>query len=108
MTLSDRQWSFLKDLALLIQYADRRGWKLTGGELWRTLDQQKIYYREGKSSTLQSRHMKRMAIDLNLFIDGEYKPDSSDYKELGEFWESLNEFNRWGGNWNDGNHFERL
>lgn len=83
MKLSDKQWEFLKDVCLLIQFAERKGWKLTGGELW------------------------RMAIDFNLFIDGKFKQLTEDHRELGEFWESIRPENRWGGHWNDGNYYER-
>lgn len=107
MNLSDKQWEFLKDVALLIQYAERRGWKLTGGELWRHQHMQEYYYNNGLSQTLESNHEIRLAIDLNLFIDGDYKQETKDYKQLGNFWESLRKENRWGGHFDDGNHFER-
>jgi len=46
---------------------------------------------------------KRLAIDLNLFKDGEYLTDTEDHRFLGEFWESLG--GTWGGRWDDGNHY---
>lgn len=110
MTLSDRQWEFLKDVALLILFAERQGWKLTGGELWRPKEMQQIYVSRGQSNASQGFHQQRLAIDLNLFIDNEYKTATEEYSELGKFWESIRPENRWGGNFkarNDGNHFER-
>lgn len=110
MSLSDKQWEFLKDVAILVQYAERKGWKLTGGELWRPDEVQQLYVKQDKSNTDESYHEKRLAIDLNLFIDGEYRTDSDAYEPLGIFWEQIREENRWGGNFStitDGNHFER-
>lgn len=52
-------------------------------------------------------HERRLAIDLNLFIRGEYQTDSGRYARLGTYWKGLNPLNRWGGDFNrpDGNHF---
>lgn len=107
MTLSDKQWEFLKDVLLLIQFAERKGWKITGGELWRPQEMQDIYVERGMSQTREGQHQKRLAIDLNLFIDDQFKTKTEDHKPLGEFWESIRPENRWGGRWNDGNHYER-
>jgi hypothetical protein len=107
MTLSDKQWEFLKDVCLLIQFAERKGWKLTGGELWRPQEMQDIYVERGLSQTREGQHLKRLAIDLNLFVDGKFMQKTEDHKELGEFWESIRPENRWGGRFNDGNHYER-
>jgi hypothetical protein len=123
MTLSDHQWEFLKDVAKLIQFAEQQGIKLTGGELDRTIDQQRIYYSQGKSKTMNSNHLRRLAIDLNVFKDID-KDGDKDYttrykhvKVLGDYWELLHPRNRWGGDWNgndindekfiDTPHFER-
>lgn len=112
MSLSTKQWEFLQDVALLIQEAQRLGVKLTGGELYRTPYQQAKYVSEGKSLTLESKHLQRLAIDFNFFIEGELTYDYSNplLKALGDYWESLNKNNRWGGNWEtfrDTPHFER-
>lgn len=110
MKLSDHQWKFLKDVALLVLYAESRGHKLTGGELHRPEQLQELYKKQGKSNTNEGYHPKRLAIDLNLFINGVYQTDTEAYKGLGMFWEDLDELNRWGGNFStikDGNHFER-
>ena len=44
MSLSEKQWSFLKDVAKMIQWADSQGYKLTGGELMRPMAMQYLYY----------------------------------------------------------------
>jgi peptidoglycan L-alanyl-D-glutamate endopeptidase CwlK len=110
MSLSDEQAKFLLDACKLIEYATKKGWTVTGGEMYRTQAQQEIYFKEGKTKTLQSNHMRRLAIDLNFLKDGKPVWDKSQLADVGKFWESLNSFNRWGGNFKslpDTPHFER-
>jgi hypothetical protein len=56
-----------------------------------------------------SAHKRRLAIDLNLFKDGEYLDATEDHRELGEWWEMTGMSHgiplRWGGRFNDGNHY---
>jgi len=108
--LSEKQAQFLTDVALLIQWVNSQGWYVTGGELFRTREQQEIYVRQGKSKTYNSKHLKRLAIDLFLFKDGKVTWKLEDYRPLGEFWQSIRPENVWGGNFStlkDGVHFER-
>jgi len=108
MNLSNEQWIFLQDVAKLIIYAKNAGYKLTGGELYRTSYQQREYLRTGKSKTLRSKHLRRLAIDLNIFINGKLTYEPNDIRLLGEYWERLNSKNVWGGSWGwDAGHFER-
>lgn len=117
MKLSEKQGIFLLNVAKLIQWVNEQDQWVTGGELHRPDELQKIYVESGKSKTLDGQHPKRLAIDLNLFIEGVYRSDTEAYKPLGQFWVSLHPDNRWGGDWNkdgatederfsDGNHFE--
>lgn len=101
------QWAFLQDVAQLLQYAAAKGYTLTGGELWRTAEQEQLDVQQGLSHTMKSNHLRRLAIDLNYIVDGELKQTPAD---LGAYWESLNPQNRWGGNFTtlrDYPHFER-
>ena len=68
MSLVTEQAAFLLDVCKLIQFATERGFTVTGGELYRTLEQQQIYIKTGRSKTMNSMHLKRCAIDLNFFI----------------------------------------
>ena len=107
MTLREKQSLFLFNVSRLIAWSQGQGFDLTGGELWRTDEQQAIYLRNGKSKAPRSKHQDRLAIDLNLFIGGVYKTDSESYKPLAEFWESLHPDNRAGYRWGwDANHFQ--
>ena len=112
MSKSDEQWLFLKDVAKLIIYADDLGYKLTGGELYRTEEQQQIYLNEGKSQVSRSNHQDRLAIDLNLFVEGEIQWVKNEYWEaLGKYWKAVSPKNRWGGDYKtlkDPYHFERV
>jgi hypothetical protein len=110
MSLSDEQAAFLLDACNLIRYATEQGFKVTGGELFRTAEQQAIYVQTGRSKTLNSNHLKRLAIDLNFFKEGQIIWDKGILAPLGAYWETLNPKNRWGGNFKslvDCPHFER-
>ncbi len=108
--LIGEQARFLQDVALLVQYANRLGFVVTGGELWRTAEQQEIYMKQGKSLTNSSNHLRRCAIDLNFFHDGKLTYDISLLTPIGVFWESLDTKNSAGMFWKtfrDVPHFER-
>lgn len=110
MSLSQEQAAFLLDACKLIQHATSSGWTVTGGELSRTPEQQEIYFKQGKTKTMQSNHLRRLAIDLNFLKNGQPVWDKVQLADLGKFWESLSPLNRWGGNFKslpDVPHFER-
>lgn len=117
MSVIAEQAAFLKDVVKLLMKADELEYVVTGGELSRTVEQQAIYVKTGRSKTMDSSHLRRGAIDLNIFKNGKLC-SRDEIKPLGDFWESLNEKNRWGGNWRglvdsgksnfiDAPHFER-
>lgn len=91
----------------LLAWANANSYKITFGEAYRTEEQQALYVQQGKSKTMNSRHRDRLAIDLNLFVNGEYKTDKESYKPLGEKWKSYDPECVWGGDWGwDANHFQ--
>jgi len=95
MVLSVRQQSrFVRMVAVLILYAYELGYELTFGD---------AYAGGGIGHIPGSFHGKRLAVDFNLFRDGEYLTRTDDHRPLGEFWESLG--GTWGGRWGDGNHY---
>lgn len=101
MTLSEKQRKFTLLISKLIQWAYANGMELTLGEAYRTLEQQEIYFKQGKSKTLASKHLERLAVDFNLFIGGQYKTDKESYKPLAEYWKSLDPECVWGGDFNN-------
>jgi peptidoglycan L-alanyl-D-glutamate endopeptidase CwlK len=110
MSLVSEQAAFLIDVTKLIAKATELGFVVTGGELFRTIEQQEIYVKTGRSKTMNSIHLKRCAIDLNFFKDGKLTYDKGLLQPVGDYWESLNAKNQWGGNWRsfkDVPHFQR-
>lgn len=107
------QHAFLLDVAKLIAYCESKNIKLSAGEMFRTAEQQAIYFKQGKSKTMNSNHLKRLAFDLNFF-DDKFQPiiEKAKLQHIGDYWESLNrEKNRWGGNYKsfyDAPHIERV
>lgn len=101
------QAAFLLDVCKLIQFATERGYVVTGGELARTVEQQEIYVKTGRSTTMRSKHLDRLAIDLNFFKDGKLTYET---EEIGKYWQSLSPKNSAGMFWKsfkDAPHFER-
>lgn len=92
MSLRKEQSKFVRMVFKLIAYADHAGYELTFGDAWAR--------RDHKENSL---HYDRLAIDLNLFRDGEYLITTLDHRPLGEYWESIG--GSWGGRYGDGNHY---
>ena len=69
MSLSDKQWLFLKDVARFIGFIEEIGWKATGGDLLRSFLEQKRKYKAGlsKAEPGTGKHEKKLAIDLNFW-----------------------------------------
>lgn len=102
-TLGQKQRRFTKMIGLLIEFAYQKGYELTFGDAYRD---PRVHGDQGvkKSySAASSVHKVRLAVDFNLFKDGVFLQNSSDHKELGEYWESMG--GTWGGRFNDGNHY---
>lgn len=100
MSLSQQQRVFTLNVAKLIQFAFSKGIELTFGEAYRTREQQLLYVQSGKSKTMNSNHLRRLAVDFNFFKNGNLTYKFEDIKEIGDYWESLHPKNRWGGDWN--------
>ena len=109
MKLSHKQIIFSLNIADLIIYANSLGIGLTFGDAYRHPYLQEYYLRTGKSKTSKSKHLKRLAVDFNHFIDGNLTYDKKKTQILGDYWESLHPSNRWGGNFKsfiDTPHYE--
>lgn len=104
VTLREKQSLFVKLVAQLIQKATEMGYELTFGEAYRTPEQAILNAKAGKGIK-NSVHCDRLAIDLNLFKDGRFLGSTEDHRKLGEWWEKLNPDCRWGGRFEDGNHY---
>ena len=103
--LLEAQWRFAQRLPLLLAHVSTLGLRCTLGEAWRPPETAALYARQKRGSKT-SLHLDRLAIDLNLFdADGRYLSTTEAHRPLGEFWEALDPYCRWGGRFNDGNHY---
>lgn len=110
MSLLQEQHAFSRDLVKLLEYCFSRGYEVSMGEVQRTVEQQQIYVRSGRSKTMASNHLRKCAADLFIFFQGRLLQTKQELQEIGDFWQSLDPKNSWGGNWNtfkDCPHFER-
>jgi len=94
MTLGQKQRKFTLMVSDLINWAYQNGFELSLGD---------AYAKDGHSKN--SFHYKRLAIDLNLFINDVYQTTTLAHKPLGIYWKSLG--GTWGGDFKrkDGNHY---
>jgi hypothetical protein len=98
ISLRKKQSLLVKCLGLLINYAYSKGWELTLADGLR---------KDCKGHMPGSLHYIGLAQDLNLFIDDEWVSDGSrpEWKELAEYWESLDPLCAAGYRFQDANHF---
>ena len=105
MKLGDKQKLFARLLPRLIDKAYELGYEVTLGDAFRD---PRSHGKLGDRIAYGARfscHKMRLAIDLNLFKDGEYLTSSDDHRILGEWWEQQHEFCCAGFRFNDGNHY---
>jgi hypothetical protein len=103
VTLSQKQRLFSKMIAELILWAYDKGYEITLGDAYRD---PRLHGALGEKVGYGSRnscHKLRLAMDLNLFVDGKYVTDGEAHKPLGEKWESMG--GSWGGRFQDANHY---
>lgn len=109
------QMLFSRYVVSLLTYAHSEGYEVTLKECLRTNEQQSIYFKERKTKTMTSLHLKSLAIDLCFFKDGQWLKTYDQLKIFGKYWQNLDSDCRWGGDWNragrspyffDGLHFE--
>ena len=99
MTLGNAQRRFARHLADLLQHMLAQGYEFTFGHVYRCQD--------CPVGIKNSYHKRKLAADINLFKDGKYLDKTEDHAEFGKYWEALDTKNRWGGRFQDGNHYER-
>lgn len=105
MSLRETQSEFAALVPRLIDHAISLGYQVTLGDAYRD---PRVHGEIGKKMGYghpSSAHKQRLAIDLNLFKDGEFLGSTDDHRTLGEWWEKQHKLARWGGRFNDGNHY---
>lgn len=118
MTRRQKQSKFASMVGLLIAFAYEQGYELTFGDTWAfnlwsfvlPLLKPILTGRQYKNLLARAHkkgsfHYRRLAIDLNLFWEGQYLLSTKAHEPLGLFWESLG--GTWGGRFKgkDGNHY---
>ena len=105
MKLGEKQELFMQLLPRLIDKAHELGYEIRGGDLFRD---PRVHGAMGEKvgySATNSCHKLKLAIDLNLFKDGQFLASTEDHRTLGEWWEVQHELCFWGGRIQDGNHY---
>ena len=107
MSLSSTQQEFTVAIAQLINFAHVQGIGLTFGDAFRDPRVHGDFGTKKSYSASKSTHKKRLAVDFNVFVDGEYIADGNHeaYVTIGEEWERIHPLARWGGRFQDSNHF---
>ena len=96
LTLREKQSLFAKLVSRLLLRMELEGYEVTLGKAL------------GKTKNPRSLHPSKLAIDLNLFLDGKYQRSTKSHEIFGIWWEQQNSLCRWGGKFKkrDGNHYE--
>ena len=105
MKLGQKQELFSKLIPKLITKAHELGFDVRIGDLFRDPRVHGAYGEKIGYSSAYSMHKLKLAVDLNLLINNVMKVKTSNFQELGEWWEQQHELCRWGGRFKDGNHF---
>lgn len=101
MTLREARVRFTVLLCRLILWAETQGYEIAFDEVT-----EKITEKDPTSDHMKnSLHHLGLAADLILYYGGQYLSKTEDYRPLGEHWEKMSEFCKWGGRFGDGNHF---
>ena len=107
MTLGAKQRLFTRLIAELITWAYEQGYELTLGDAFRDKRMYGEFGTKQGYSAKNSVHKIRLALDLNLFINGKYQTTTEAHSKIGAKWKTMHELCRWGGNFRskDGNHY---
>lgn len=125
-SLRTLQSLLVRCLGQLIAYAYSQGYQLTLGEAYvesprkvemvgvvqcprcaHSFDHRRTAFAVDRVHMPASLHHTRLALDLNLFVDGQFitNGDDSAWTVLGNYWEQLDPACSWGGRFRDANHF---
>ena len=108
MSLGKDQELFASLLPSLLTKAFELGFQVRIGDCYRDPRAHGEMGEQGPYGNKNSNHKLKCAVDLNLFKDGVYLTTTEDHRELGEWWEEQHEQTRWGGAYDDSNHYEIL
>ncbi len=111
-SLGSKQRLFAQLFGEFLMWIYEQGYAVTFGDAYRDprVFGQVGEKKPGSYGRSKSNHKIRLAKDLNLFKKNEaghwqYMTETEDHRPLGEHWESMHPLCRWGGYFNDGNHY---
>jgi len=107
LKLREQRCLFTRLTAQLITWANEHGYEVSYEETMRSKAQAQANATSG-AGIVNSLHTIGLAVDLNLYIDGDWKKTSEAHAPLGAYWKSLHPLCRWGGDFRpriDGNHY---
>lgn len=104
MTLGEKQRAFAKYVGLLIGRIYEMGYECSLDWAYRP-PEVAAYYATIGVGIRSSLHTLKLAVDLNLFLNGEWCRDETHHRQFGEWWEKLNPELAWGGRFGDANHY---
>jgi hypothetical protein len=105
MTLRQKQSAFAALTVKLLQRILDAGYEFTYGDAFRDHRVHGVPGVKKSYSSANSVHKQRLALDINLFKDGRFLTSTEDHRVFGEWWEKQHPDARWGGRFNDGNHY---
>lgn len=109
MSLFERQWTFLKNRILLYQKVRSEGWACSEREVYRPPEMAAIYRKRGASKTLHSDHEDALAVDIYfrtpagvvVVSEDQCRQYHDELSKFADYWKSLDQYNYWGGDWED-------
>ena len=115
MSLGDAQREFSYHMGcLLVHIGVTPNHACTFGDAYRDPRVHGEHGEKKSYSSANSDHKLKLAVDLNLFIDGTYRTDTEAHRPFGDYWKALSPHNYWGGDIldehgnPDGNHYGRI
>lgn len=99
MSPGERQELFSRCISRLMLKMEGMGYQVRCGDFW-------AKPRNPLEHKANSLHYEKCAGDLNLFQNGKWLTKTEDHAAFGAYWEGLHPHCRWGGRWQDGNHYE--
>lgn len=104
LTLGQKQRLFAKHVGELLRHIYECGYEVSLDWAYRP-PEVAAYYADLGIGIRSSLHTMKLAVDLNLFLDGKWLRETESHKGFGEWWEKQHELARWGGRFGDGNHY---
>ena len=108
MTLSQRQREFARLFGeFLVWIYTNEEYAVTLGDAFRDPRLHGEFGIKQSYGAANSYHKRRLAVDLNLFINGVFQKTTKAHEKLGAKWLSMRKRNVWGGNFKkpDGCHY---